>query len=70
MTNMCAITQRVDHHATLPDLPIELQRQIVSCLSDYDDIKSVSQVNTTLHFLTEEASMWRQLCFNNYTQVK
>jgi len=53
----------------LSDLPVELQRCIVSCLSDYDDIKSVSDVNTTLHAITEEASTWKHLCFDNYTQV-
>ncbi|CAK8697860.1 unnamed protein product [Clavelina lepadiformis] len=61
------IPQRIDQQATLCDLPVEVQRKIVHCFTDYRDINSVSLVNKTLHKICNEASTWIVLTYKNYS---
>jgi len=59
----------MDNRLTLSNLPVELQRTVVSYLNDYEDINSLSRVNTTLHKICEDVSVWKSLCYRNFTEV-
>nr|CAB3245272.1 F-box only protein 32-like [Phallusia mammillata] len=64
------VPYRMDSHATLSDMPVEVQAFIVSCLTDHEDIRSLSCVNRTLNEICENTVVWRNLCHANFTKFQ
>lgn len=57
-----------DGRVMLSDLPTDCLRTIFSQISDHKDVLRAGQTSTTLNQVTEERSLWREMClyhFNN-----
>uniref|UniRef100_H2Z2N3 F-box domain-containing protein n=1 Tax=Ciona savignyi TaxID=51511 RepID=H2Z2N3_CIOSA len=62
------IKQRFDTRVTLTDLPFEVQQEVVACLTNHEDIQSLSKVCRSMKLICEDATTWKNLCYVNYTQ--
>nr|XP_002121684.1 F-box only protein 32-like [Ciona intestinalis] len=62
------VTRRFDNRATLTDLPLELQYDIIAFLNEAEDVNAASKVCRTLHMICEQPSIWKNLCYKNFTQ--
>ncbi|XP_046344698.1 F-box only protein 25-like isoform X1 [Haliotis cracherodii] len=56
-----------DGKLTMMDLPEDCIRGILSCLADHKDILHTSQTSQTVYELSQEAQLWKQLCFFHFT---
>lgn len=52
---------------TLSDLPDDCLRNILFCIADHRDIIHTGQTSHTLHELSQEMLLWRQLCHFHFT---
>ena len=49
------------------DLPLYMQNKILYQLSDAYDIINLGQATPTLHFLSENRTLWKRLCHFHFS---
>ncbi|XP_078255306.1 F-box only protein 25 isoform X2 [Rhinoraja longicauda] len=66
--NNLKITRRIGNGVTLSDLPLHMQRSILHMFSDGLDIINLGQVTSTLHMLSEDRHLWKNLCQYHFSE--
>ncbi|XP_038656317.1 F-box only protein 25 isoform X5 [Scyliorhinus canicula] len=66
--NNLQITRQINNGATLSDLPLHMQNNILYRFSDGLDIVSLGQVTSTLHMLSEDRHLWKKLCQYHFAE--
>ncbi|XP_053565717.1 F-box only protein 25 isoform X2 [Bombina bombina] len=62
------ITQHFNSGLTLCDLPLAMQNNIIYRFADAWDIINLGEVTPTLHLLSEDSYLWKQLCKYHFAE--
>lgn len=65
--NNLQIPKQMCSSTSFSDLPLHMQNKILCKLSDAYDIINLGQATPTLHFLSENRTLWKKLCYFHFS---
>ncbi|KAM3861360.1 F-box only protein 25 [Diretmus argenteus] len=66
--NNLQFPEHVSSAVTLSDLPLQIQSKIIHKLSDAYDIINLGKATATMHMLSEDRKLWKQLCHFHFSE--